>query len=172
MFNRDWGNGLAAGLIVGGGLVFLVLVLWYGPICSPEYPCSYPHHKEPPYDTFWYDTAANWLGAITGLFVATFTFATILLVRQTLATDRAALHQAEAQTKIAREVGDAQISAAQLANELTVQAIRATGRPFVVIETLKNNFDQYISNMEPFKWPISITKESLINTSGCAEAAA
>ncbi len=111
MPERHWGNEFAVGLVAGGTLVLVILVFWYGPTCSPDFPCGYPHQNEPNNGSIWYDTAAQWLAAFTGVTVAIFTFWTVLLVRKTLSADDAALHEAREQTKIARSVGEAQTRA-------------------------------------------------------------
>ena len=118
MPKRHWGNGLATGLIVGGGLVVLVFVFWYGPECNPDYPCNYPHQNEPQNGSIWYDTAAQWIAAITGVFVVLFTFWTVLLVRQALAADDAALDQAKLQTREAERATEAAIRTADIAGEM------------------------------------------------------
>lgn len=130
MSDSHWRNGLAFGLIVGGGAVVLILVWWYGPTCQPNAPCSYPHESEPHNGSIWYDTAAQWLAAVTSLFVAIFTFITILLVRQALAADDAALDEAKMQTKIARAVGEAQVRAYLTIEKVQVTPTDRDGRTF------------------------------------------
>lgn len=111
MSKRHWGNEFAVGLVAGASLVVVVFVFWYGPACGPDYPCGYPRQNEPNNGSIWYDTMAQWVAAVTGLAVACFTFWTVLLVREALAADDAALHEAREQTKIARSVGEAQTRA-------------------------------------------------------------
>lgn len=111
MSKRGWGGEFAVGLVAGGTLVLVVLVFWYGPTCSPYSPCSYPHQGESNNGSIWYDTAAQWVAAGTGVAVAFFTFWTVLLVRKALAADDAALNEARKQTRLAKSIGEAQTRA-------------------------------------------------------------
>jgi hypothetical protein len=119
-----------------------VLIWWYGPVCGQYSACSYPHGNEPPYDSFWYDTAAQWVAAGTGVAVAIFTFITILLVRQALAADNAALDQARLQTGHAQTAATAAERQARIAQ----QALFIQTKPWLNV----NLSGDFVENMEEF----------------------
>lgn len=161
MSNGYRNGAFALGLVVGGGVI-LNLVLWSAYRANKprkavseasEDPQSHPWIE--PWDWFIstfvnpYDTIAQWGMALLSL-------AAVYLLWETLKASRKTLSATRDMAKDAREIGQAQIKAAHdtLQNEKIAQL--QAHRPFLLIESMGNNYRDWREGTAVFSWEYRI----------------